>query len=341
MARPKRERLNVMWQPSVHVTGALIIALTFLKPERVVSWLQTLLFMLFLLGCLDVVLARYHKWRFEPTAPHAKRFALVTGATSGIGRAIAYQLAEKKYSLVLAARTKELLERMRAEIELVHKPVTVEVCVCDLSTADGVRILVAFVAKKALIVDILVNNAGASLLRDFVAVTEQELDAQIGLNATATAKLTHAIVPQMAARGIGRVLNISSVMAAGPVPSMALYSAAKAFVLHFSQALNYELRATGVTVTCFCPGPVATNFNSAAHMESPVFAAVPGLTADAKDTAALALDAMFNAEDVAYDSVLSVIETTCVRSLLPARLGMLVAAVATTKFSKIPALFKR
>lgn len=341
MARPKRERLNVMWTPSVHVSGVLIIALTFLKAERVVSWLQTLLFGVFLTGCLDVALSRYHKWRFEPTAPHAKRYALVTGASSGIGRAMAYQLAEKKYSLVIAARTKEILERMRAEIELVNKPVDVEVCVCDLSTAEGVQKLIAFVAKKELVIDILVNNAGASLMKDFVSVTERELEDQISLNATAMAKLTRAIVPQMAARGIGRVLNISSTTASVPMPYMALYSAAKAFVLHFSQALNYELRSTGVTVTCFCPGPVDTNFNTAANIENPIFSHVPGATTDAKDCAALALDAMFNAEDVAYDSTLNVVVSTCFRSILPARLGMFSGAMATLEFSKVPALLKR
>ncbi|TYZ64484.1 hypothetical protein PybrP1_003903 [[Pythium] brassicae (nom. inval.)] len=341
MANAKQERLNAVWHPTAHVSGVLIIALTFLKPERVVSWLQTLLFVLFLLGCLDVVLGRYHKWRFEPTAPHAKRYALVTGATSGLGRAMAYQLAEKKYSLVLAARTKEILERMRAEIELVNRPVAVEVCACDLSTAAGVQTLLAFVAKKELVIDILVNNAGAALLSDFVGVTERQLEDQIGLNAAAMARLTHALVPQMAARGIGRVLNVSSVLASMPVPSMALYSASKAFVLHFSQALNYELRATGVTVTCFCPGPVDTNFNRAAAIERPVFSFVPGATTDPKDCATLALDAMFNAEDVAYDSAFYAFGAACARSVLPARLGMLAAAVGLVEFSKVPALLRR
>lgn len=341
MARVKKERHAVMWTPSVHLTGALIIALTFLKSERVVYWLQLALFVLFLLGCVDVALARYHKWRFEPTAPHAKRFALVTGASSGLGREMAYLLAEKKYSLVLAARSKEVLERMRAEIELVNKPVEVELCVCDLSTSDGVQKLINFITKKELVVDILVNNAGASLVSDFVTSTEKQIEDQINLNVLATTKLTRALVPQMATRKLGRVLNIGSVVSAVPMPYMALYCASKAFVLSMSQAINYELRATGVTVTCYCPGPVDTNFNATAKIENPFFSYVPGATIHAKDCATRALDAMFNAEDYAFDSPFYAFMTTCFRSVLPARLGMFLGAVATSDLKKIPALLKR
>ncbi|GAB9472911.1 Very-long-chain 3-oxoacyl-coa reductase [Globisporangium polare] len=341
MARVKKEKHAVMWTPSVHVTGALIIALTFLKAERVVYWLQLALFLLFVLGCLDVALARYHKWAFEPTVPHAGRFALVTGASSGIGREMAFLLAEKKYSLLIAARSKEVLERMRAEIENVHRPVEVELCVCDLSTADGVQKLIAFVNKKELVVDILVNNAGAALAGDFVNLTEKQIEEQLHLNVLAATKLTRALVPQMARRKIGRVLNIGSAGWAVPMPYMALYCASKAYLLSMSQAINYELRASGVTVTCYCPGPVDTNFNATAKLENPFFSYVPGATLHAKDCAVQALDAMFNAEDYAYDSMFYSFMTTCFRSVLPARLGMFIGAVSTGDIRNIPALLKR
>ncbi|KAF1330665.1 Very-long-chain 3-oxoacyl-coa reductase, partial [Globisporangium splendens] len=330
-----------MWQPSVHVTGALIIALTFLNAERVVYALQVLLFVYFVVGCVDVTLARYHLWAFEPTEPHAKRFALVTGATAGIGREMAYLLAEKRYSLVLAARTKEILERMRAEIELVNKPVNVELCVCDLATPQGVQKLITFVNKRELVIDILINNAGAAWASAFVDVPEKQLEEQIELNVLAMTRLTRAIVPQMAKRGIGRVLNIASTAAAVPVPYMALYGASKAFMLSFSQAINFELRSSGVTVTCYCPGPVDTNFNMAAHIEKPLVSYLPGATSHPKDCARLALEAMFNAEDYAHDSALHAFLTMIFRTLVPARLGQLLAAMSTTDVHKIPQLFKR
>ncbi|KAJ8558886.1 hypothetical protein ON010_g8561 [Phytophthora cinnamomi] len=234
---------------------------------------------------------------------------------------MSYLLSEQKYSLLLAARTETTLERMRAEIELVNRPAEVLVCVCDLSTREGVDKLLKFVQDKQLVVDILVNNAGACLTRDFTQLKETEIDELTTLDMHAMVRLTRAIVPQMVERKVGRVLNISSIAGAGAVPTAALYGSCKAFVTSFSQALSYELRSTGVTVTCMCPGPVATNFSKTADLDKAVCMTLPGITADAKDTAKKALDAMFNGEVLVYDTWFAYLVANLEQSILPGRLA--------------------
>lgn len=319
-ASRRRERVNVVWKPA-HLAGVLVLALTYVDPTSVVHVVRVLLFLYFLVASLDLALTRYHLWNFEPTTPELKRYALVTGASSGIGREMSYMLSEQKYSLVLAARTESVLERMRAEIELVNRPAEVLVCACDLATTEGIDKLVKFVRGKQLVVDILVNNAGACLTKDFTELTDKEIDELMTLDMHATVRLTRAIVPQMVERKIGRVLNVSSIAGAFAVPTAALYGSSKAFMTTFSQALSYELRSTGVTVTCVCPGPVATNFGKTANLDKAVCMTFPGITANAKDTAKTALDAMFNGEVLVYDTWFAYVVANLVQSILPGRLA--------------------
>ncbi|RLN91493.1 hypothetical protein BBJ28_00024032, partial [Nothophytophthora sp. Chile5] len=336
----RRERLNIVWKPA-HLVGLLVLGLAYVDAALVVRVMRSLLFVYFLLASLDIALTRYHLWEFQPTTPELKRYALVTGASSGLGREMAYMLAEQKYSLLLAARTETVLERMHAEIELVNRPVEVLVCACDLSTTDGIAKLIKFVKDKELAIDILVNNAGSCLTKDFTDMTPDEVDELMTLDMKAMVKLTHAIVPQMSKRGIGRVLNISSIAGAFSVPTAAVYSSCKAFVTHFSQALSYELRSTGVTVTCFAPGPVATNFGKTANIEASVCMTFPGLAMDAKDTAKLALDAMFNGEVLTYDSWLAYLSANLVQCILPGRLGAFAGGAGMHELTKIWQMVKR
>ncbi|KAG2787147.1 hypothetical protein JG687_00005537 [Phytophthora cactorum] len=316
----RRERVNVVWKPA-HLTGVLVLALAFVDASTVVYVVRVLLFLYFIMASLDLALTRYHLWEFEPTTPELKRYALVTGASSGLGREMSYLLAEQKYSLVLAARTETVLERMRAEIELVNRPTEALVCVCDLATTEGITKLIKFVKDKELVIDILVNNAGACLTKDFTELKETEIDELMTLDMHAMVKITRAIVPQMVERKVGRVLNISSIAGAFAVPTAALYGSSKAFMTNFSQALSYELRSTGVTVTCMCPGPVDTNFSKTANLDKAVCMTLPGLAADAKDTAKMALDAMFNGEILVYDTWFAYLTANLVQSIIPGRLA--------------------
>jgi short-subunit dehydrogenase len=258
-----------------------------------------------------------------------------------MGREMAYLLAEKRYSLVLAARSEQVLQRMKSEIELVHKPVEALVCACDLSTREGIAALVEFVKARELVVDILINNAGSSITKDFVDMTTDEIDSLMTLDMVATVQLTHAIVPQMAKRGVGRVLNVSSIAASFVTPSAAVYASAKAFLSSFTQALSYELRATGVTTTCFVPGPVETNFAGTADIKRAFCMIIPGIQNDAKDAAKVALDAMFNADVVRHDSWFAYLSAFAARTLLPPRIGAFCAAAGLHEPSKLLSILKR
>lgn len=340
-AAPKRrERVNVVWKP-VHLMGVLILALSFVDASTVVHVVRVMLFLSFLVSSLDLALTRYHLWLFEPTIPTPKHYALVTGASSGLGREMSYLLSEQKYSLVLAARTEPMLQRMRAEIEMVNRPAEVLVCACDLSTTEGVNKLLQFIQDKKVVIDLLINNAGAGQVKDFIELNEKEIDNIMMLDMHALVKVTRAIVPQMVERKIGRVLNISSIAGTCALPTAALYGSSKAFVTSFSQALSYELRSTGVTVTCVCPGPVRTNFGKSADMEKAVAFLLPGIAADAKSTAKVALDAMFNGEVLVYDTYLTHLSAFLGQSILPGRLAAFICGAMMNELKDMKRMLKR
>ncbi|KAE9090432.1 hypothetical protein PF010_g18584 [Phytophthora fragariae] len=301
-------------QPALGVS-VLLVALHCLPLESVGYLLRLVVSVYLVLSCLDVALTRYHRWNFvasEPK-PQAKHFALVTGASSGLGKEMAYQLAEKGHSLLLAARSEAVLERMQTEIEQVHGTVKVLIYACDLTSEAGIDSLVTFAAKNGLVVDILVNCAGFSITKDFVALSQTQVTQIMALDMAAVAQLTHAFVPQMVARGVG----------------------AKAFVINFSQGLDYELRGTGVTVTCFCPGPVHTNFGSTADCDDAIYMNIPGTACAPKDCAALALQAMFRGQTLAYDTWFAYISAVLGACVSPRRLLAAICAVGMNAPSKI------
>ncbi|KAH7488292.1 putative oxidoreductase YqjQ [Phytophthora ramorum] len=289
------------------------------------------------LSSVDVLLTRYHRWDFSALdpKPQAKHVALMTGASSGLGKEMAYQLAGKGYSLLLAARSESVLERMQTEIEQVHKFVKVSFCTCDLTSELGITALVEFANKNDLVVDILVNCAGFSITKDFVKLSQTQVTQIMALDMAAVAQLTHAFVPQMVERGVGRVLNMGSMAGSIVSPSAALYSSAKAFVIHFSQGLDYELRGTGVTVTCFCPGPVHTNFGSTAECDDAIYMNIPGTACTPKDCAALALQAMFHGQTLAYDTWFAHISAFLGACVSPRRLLAAICAVCMNAPSKM------
>ncbi len=190
-----------------------------------------------------------------------KNYALITGASDGIGREMAWIMAENGHSLVLVARRKELLETLKKEI-LAKYAVQVEVFGADLTLPEAIEQLHAFCRNFT--IDILVNNAGVGSYGYFHTLDWQKESAMVDLNVKALMYLSRLFVPAMVERGYGRVLNVASVAAFQPGPRMATYFATKAFVLSFSQAMAWELRNTGVTVTVLCPGPVLTGFQQAA-----------------------------------------------------------------------------
>lgn len=206
---------------------------------------------------------RFTLAELRATAP----LALVTGASSGIGRALAIELAADGHDVVLVARTQERLEGLATELTNAHG-VRAAVVPLDLTVATAPDALVDAMGEAASRLDVLVNNAGFGTFGPFAETPDAETTAMLQLNVTALTRLTRLFLPGMQARGSGRVLNVASTAAFQPGPLMAVYYASKAYVLSFSGALSEELRGSGVTVTALCPGPTRTEFHARADMEA-------------------------------------------------------------------------
>ena len=193
-----------------------------------------------------------------------RNWAVVTGASSGIGREFALQLAQLGHSVLLVARRLPELERVAAEIA--SRGGRAEVLVADLVTPGGVDSVIRRASNLGE-VELLVNNAGFGNYGPFLSQPiARELD-EIALNIGALVALTRALLPPMVARGRGQIINVASVLSFMPTPYLATYGATKAFVLNFSEALADELRGSGVRVLAACPGPARTEFARVAGSE--------------------------------------------------------------------------
>ena len=193
------------------------------------------------------------------------RWAIVTGASSGLGREFALALAGRGHPVLAVARREERLRALAEEVR--SSGGRVEPLVADLSTTAGVETLLA---RAALLdVELLVNNAGLATYGPFAATPVERERELVRLNVETIVALTHGLLPALLARGQGGVINVSSQMAFQPMPYFAAYAASKAFVLSFSEALAEELRGTGVRVTTLAPGFVATEFTEVAGSHAP------------------------------------------------------------------------
>jgi uncharacterized protein len=190
------------------------------------------------------------------------RAALVTGASSGIGEAIAHRLAERGHNVILVARRAEALRALADELSSQHG-VRAEPLACDLTDPAARDQLVADVEGLGLQVSILVNNAGFGVYAPFCDSDRERELAQVRINIEAVVDLTSRYLPPMVQRGEGAVLVTASTAAFQPLPGNAGYAASKAFALSFADALHREAGQAGVTVTALCPGPVKTGFQDA------------------------------------------------------------------------------
>ena len=185
-------------------------------------------------------------------------WAVVTGASSGLGALFAEKLAQRGLPLVLAGRDEARLTEVRQRVQRLAPGIDVELVVGDLGSQAGVEALVAVLNGR--VIDVLVNNAGFGTYGRLQEVDRDRDHELIAVNVDALVRLTHEVLPGMLARGHGRILNVASTIAFQPAPYQATYGASKAFVLSFSQALWAETRGSGVTVTALCPGPTRTGF---------------------------------------------------------------------------------
>jgi short-subunit dehydrogenase len=189
---------------------------------------------------------------------YQNRWAVVTGASSGLGRGLAVRLALRGMSVVLTGRNRVRLDEAASEIRRAAPQVHVETVVADLATRTGVATLVTHVGSRA--VEVLVNNAGFGSYGPFAESDADRENDEIAVDVTAMVAVARAFLPGMIARRSGGILNVASTIAFQPAPYQAVYGASKAFVLSFSQALWAEARTAGVAVTALCPGPTRTGF---------------------------------------------------------------------------------
>src|SRR2546423_5739326 len=190
--------------------------------------------------------------------------ALITGASAGIGREFARQLAFRAQTLVLAARREQRLNALRDELRHRNPNLNVHMRVVDLCDKAQIDELVRWLEQNKINIDLLINNAGLGDYGSFVTSDPERDDRILQVNIVALTLLTRRLLPQMISRKRGAILNVSSSAGFLPIPGMAVYAAAKAYVNSFSEALRAELRGTGVTVAALCPGPVHTEFGDAA-----------------------------------------------------------------------------
>ncbi|MDR2040667.1 MAG: SDR family oxidoreductase [Bacteroidales bacterium] len=195
------------------------------------------------------------------------QYALITGASGGIGLEFANIAASQGMNLILIARSAEKLMRLREELEKTHS-IKVLAVGCDLSQPDASEKIVALLKQRNIVPDVLINNAGFGLYGPF-EYTDHETEADMmQVNMVTLTELTKIIYKKMRERNQGRILNVSSIAGFIPGPLMAVYYATKAYVLSFSEALANEAKNSNINITVLCPGPTSTNFETTAMAQN-------------------------------------------------------------------------
>jgi short-subunit dehydrogenase len=202
----------------------------------------------------------------EQAMAEERRWAVITGASSGIGAELARVFAPRGYSLVLAARRAERLETLAGELRAQHG-VEAEVLASDLEDPVSPAKLLEEIEARGIRIHTLVNNAGFGLRGRFARLPYDEQIAMLELNVLALTKLCRLVLPGLIERRTGGILNVASTAAFQAGPNMAVYYATKAFVLSLSEALHEETNRYGVTVTALCPGPTPTEFAARANLQ--------------------------------------------------------------------------
>ncbi|MBO0696386.1 MAG: SDR family oxidoreductase [Verrucomicrobia bacterium] len=190
--------------------------------------------------------------------------ALVTGASAGIGREFAHQLAGRARSLILIARREQRLNELGDELKKLYPNVAISIRKADLADLAQLNELLTWLDREGTDVDLLINNAGVGDSGAFATSDPIRNEQMTLVNVVSLTMLTRQMLPRMIAKRRGYILNVSSSAGFLPIPGFAVYAATKAYVTSFSEALRAELRGTGVSVCALCPGPVHTEFQEVA-----------------------------------------------------------------------------
>lgn len=239
------------------------------------------------------------------TPPGQGQTALITGASSGIGEALARCFAGNGFDLVLVARSADKLAALATALQHEHG-IRARVAPADLSQPGAAQRLAAAMKRARRPIDVLVNNAGVLEHGAFTSLRTTRHRELIDLNVTGLTEMLAHFVPPMVARGRGRVLNVASIAAFQPVPMLATYAATKAYVLSLTESLSEELQGSGVTVTALCPGITATAMLSQARAGSTELQGLPGLlVGSADEVAAQGLAACLKGEVICVPGALN------------------------------------
>jgi short-subunit dehydrogenase len=220
-------------------------------------------------------------------------FALITGASGGIGLDIAYELAQRKIDLLLVARSEENLSKVKDFISEKYK-VRVEYLSADLSTSDGVSMITNWVSKNNFALSILVNNAGYGIWGSVESTSWEQLNNMMRLNMISVVELCQAMLPELKKQKQSYIMNIASTAAYQAVATLATYAATKSFVLLFTRGLRKELSKTNVSVTCVSPGATSTSFVDRAGMNDFLKKRAEKFSMKSVDVARIAVRGMFN-----------------------------------------------
>ncbi len=237
--------------------------------------------------------------------------ALITGASNGIGLELAIQHASKGGDLVLVARNKAKLEKLKSVVENQYK-VKVYVIAKDLSLADAAQEVYQETTDQHIQVDYLINNAGFGDFGMFVETDWNKELQMISLNITTLTQFTKLYIQDMVKRRSGKIMNVASTAAFQSGPTMAVYYATKAYVLSFSEAVDNEVRDKGITITTLCPGATESGFQAAAAMEESNLVKGKKLPTS-KEVAVYGYDAMLKGKTVAIHGIMNWLMANSVR----------------------------
>ncbi|MCX7832639.1 MAG: SDR family oxidoreductase [Ignavibacteria bacterium] len=234
-------------------------------------------------------------------------FALITGASSGIGLDLAELFAANRINLILVARSEDKLIKIANELEKTYK-IKAYTIAKDLSKENSALEIYKEIKSKNLSIEYLINNAGFGSYKDFINEEWNVYHRMITLNIYSLVKLTYLFASEMVNNGRGKILNVASTAGFQPIPGLNVYSATKSFVISFSEALHHELIDKGVTVTTLCPGSTLTNFHNVAGLKGRKHIAMKS-----KTVAKIGYKAMMKGKQIVIPGIINKISSFTVR----------------------------
>ena len=263
-----------------------------------------------------------------------KPVALITGASSGIGEALAHCFAKAQHDVILVARSTDKLHALASDLQAQHG-IHAQAIPADLAAAGAVEKMALLLQKQECVPDVLVNCAGVLEQKHFVQIDPAAHQAIIDLNISALTEMLAHLLPAMVVRGSGKVLNVASVAAFQPIPLLATYAASKAYVLSLTEALSEELRGTGVTATALCPGITATNMLHAAKQTNQSLSDLPSfVVGDVSMVAQQGFNACMQGKVICVPGAVNQLANWASRSTPRSLLRRVTGLIASSKYGR-------